>query len=277
MRPTRPRWRRRTGSRHGWPAGPGRPAAPPRRTGSSPRTTGRPRCTSGRRRWSTRTSRSEVTAISSHRNKKAVDAGRGRDQQQGGDEQRQDARRGPAGEAVAVVAEPEDHGADRRPRPRRRRTGRRSGRGRSDSPLSGSSWFGVHHGGSAGVQARRPPPRSRKRTTAMVRADDDRGPDPLLVQAPPPPKRPGQPVRWRRAGRRSRTGQAPQRGDDRCGVRRATGNLEVDRHHVRHRALDAVGALEHAAIAGTIAHSNDDAGSGDRLEASCAKVRPCCG
>ncbi len=131
----------------GLAAGVGRPAAPtpraarPRRTGSSPRTTGRPLAPRRRRRWSTRTNSSDVTAISSHKNRNVVDAGRGRHEQQRRDEQREHARRRAAGQAMAVVAEAEDHGADRRRRPRRRRTGHRSGRGRARTRCSGSSWL----------------------------------------------------------------------------------------------------------------------------------------
>ncbi len=62
-----------------------------------------------------------------------------------------------------------------------------------------------------------------------------------------------------------------------CGVRRAAGDLDVDRHDVGHRALDAVGAGEDAAVPGAVAHRDDHPGLGARRRRSCAAGRPCCG
>ena len=68
--------------------------------------------TSDRRRWSTRTSRSEVTAISSHRNKNVVTLDAAGTSSRVVTNKGQDARRRPAGQPMPVVAEAEDHGAD---------------------------------------------------------------------------------------------------------------------------------------------------------------------
>ena len=69
-------------------------------------------CTSDAARWSTRTSRSDVTAISSHRNKNVVTLDAAGTSSRVVTKSGQDARRGPAGESVTVVAEAKDHGAD---------------------------------------------------------------------------------------------------------------------------------------------------------------------
>ena len=78
-------------------------------------------------------------------------------------------------------------------------------------------------------------------------------------------------------------GQPGQRGDEQqlrrhvparprsavmiaAGIRRAPGNLEVDRDHVGHRALDAVGATEHPAVAGAVAERHHHPRPGHRLE-----------
>ena len=100
------------------------------------------------------------------------DAGRGRDEEEGGDEEREDARRRPAGEAVAVVAETEDHGAD----PDDRADGHEEGAEtveRQREASEGQQVVGVRQRRlMAACGAPRPPPPARTRTRRWSAHDD---------------------------------------------------------------------------------------------------------